>query len=1658
MAAAAGAAPGAAPAVAHGRTREIKVSNPWDGANYPFSTFRANVFLQLRAQDIPAELRTTVVGPVVSGAAAATYGVFMAGHINAVGALDPAGADINGLMNVFETVFGDPMQGRTARIELKSLRLVGSASAENLRAYHANFLTTAARVVPAMTNLDLAFQFEEGLPISLRKEVAKVPRAIDNNATIAIVFEEAMRVVSLWEMASGRWTTSPGADAGFRGGGGRRDGGHRNGGDGAQGRGTFSSTNRSPQHAHGGGHGVPGHGTASGGYKGGSTPVSSGQRFEGRCFNCGKEGHRKSECKAPPRVDGAAASAAQTGRAPSGATHARPAGTHALEISHPRETDEVAPMFVVTGDVLGLPARASMRSMVDTGAQISLLSRAKVKAMRAPTVKGPARTISTLAGTLTTDDSVTLVVRFGERVLTHNFVVVEQTLTGAFEAILGADLLQKHRIVVDIANGRLVFPETAQVTVSGERVTVDGIHSTANLHCLVVEAEQTVVGKSGLASTPEYAVEIGTDALVTLVSGVGTPSNDLSVGDDNPPPLVPVKFHHEVHMMSVESDFDAPDIDGLTEYDQVQLVDVLEVKEVIKNWPLVSDILLEFLDVLAVDLNRLRTPADVPPIHLRLSSENVNPVHLPPFRMPIAQQQLLKREIDRLLEAGIIVPSESPWAARTFVVPKRNGELRVVTDYRPLNDLLERVSIPVPLISDILDALSFDSAALCFLDLFDLKGAYWQIPLALSSQAMTAFTTPFGHFEYTRMPMGVSSAPGLFNQVIRSVFADLPWVVTYFDDVYKGAGDLPTCRSRTRQFLQRCREKGLIVGVKKSQFAQKWIVALGYRISSAGLEPDPERVESLLRVGAVAPRSVRQLQRLLGMVQYYSRFIPHMAQVCVPLYALLRRDVPFVWSTECAEAQQTLVRALASDPIVRLPDPTLPYLLYTDASGLACGAVLCQRGLDGEERVVYWASRVLNKYEQHYGVTEQECLAVVWAIKLFRVYLWGTQFTVITDHAALKWLFSIREPVGRLSRWAIYLQGYQFAIEHRPGKDHVNADFMSRPFELENQAEDSAAASRDAIVLAEVHPIMTRGRAARQLAEQLETVDPAIVARLSRDLTQAYAEPQRPRTEDDVPLQLDPTPFGPAPGPAQQPVAPSELVADASDRLVHVVDPTEDALLLHFVQHGRHATGISRSRIKRIERSARDLSWRDGSLWHRSRDGVWCAVPPVSDRLRLAERAHRQGHFQVESTLERLKNTEKLWWPEMITVVTAIVYSCAACARARVNKSLFHPPAKSIESTGVWDLVTMDTQWGLPESGDGYKGVLVLIDHLSKFPFVYPLKSKEAGEIAGRLWDFISVFGPPKSLLSDNGTEFINSLVDELCVLHGVDRLVTAPYKPQTNGLVERFNGTLATGLRTLAMDNPSDWPRYLASFLWFYRTREHSTTGVAPYTLAFAREANTFCDSTGGGAVPAPDISARLAEIVRHSETVQDAIRREQREQAGQRRRTDERHRVLDLQDVVPGTKVYVRLGGRVIGKMVARYVGPYSVVRVDRAGNVVLKNASGVPLTRAVPLQRLKLTTSLDSAGGSGVGVGDGSDAVVVGPTATDFQLWDVEAILDSRVSTSGVIQYLVKWAGFAEAEATWEAEAQFVDLNPIYLYWEHMAEREGATRDEQGQEGVA
>lgn len=403
----------------------------------------------------------------------------------------------------------------------------------------------------------------------------------------------------------------------------------------------------------------------------------------------------------------------------------------------------------------------------------------------------------------------------------------------------------------------------------------------------------------------------------------------------------------------------------------------------------------------------------------------------------------MNKELDKMIDLGVVRPSTSPWASPVLLVKKANGDMRFCFDGRKLNAVTRKCAYPLPLVDHILNKLSGAQ----FLSSIDLKSAFWQIPLEASSCEKTAFVVPGrGLFEFVVMPFGLCNAAQTQQKLMDHILGpDLdPYIFVYLDDVIIATPTFDQHVECLRIVFDRLRRANLTINIDKCEFCLPALKYLGFVVDRKGLRTNPEKVEAMLKYPI--PQSYTEVKRFLGLCSWYRRFVKNFSTVVAPLNGLLKgrkKNQKIEWTEEASTAFQSIKEALVSAPILASPDFSKPFVIQADASGVGLGAVLTQM-VDEKECVVAYASRTLTQSERKYTVTEKELLAVVFALEKFRCYVEGQHFTVITDHASLRWLNNLKDPVGRLARWAIKLQQFDMEVVHRKGSLNIVPDALSR--------------------------------------------------------------------------------------------------------------------------------------------------------------------------------------------------------------------------------------------------------------------------------------------------------------------------------------------------------------------------------------------------------------------------------------------------------------------------------------------------------------------------------------------------------------------------------------------------------------------------------------
>ena len=837
-----------------------------------------------------------------------------------------------------------------------------------------------------------------------------------------------------------------------------------------------------------------------------------------------------------------------------------------------------------------------------------------------------------------------------------------------------------------------------------------------------------------------------------------------------------------------------------------------------------------------------------------INTENTKPITIPPRRVPMKQKEIIDIEIDKMLQNDIIEPSNSPWSSPILLCSKKDGSTRFCIDFRKLNSMTVKDAYPLPRIDDSLEALSDN----VWFHSLDLASGYWQCGVEPQDQCKTAFSSHRGLFQFKVLPFGLCNAPATFERLMEMVLKGLNFerCLCYLDDVIIFGKTFESALENLKMVLDRFRTANLKLKPSKCALFQTKCSFLGHVVQKEGISCDPSKVETV--VNWPKPTNVSEVRSILGLAGYYRKFIKNFSTIAYPLVNLTKKDAKFVWTDECQIAFETLKSMLVSSPILAYPMENEQFILDTDASLCGIGAVLSQIQ-NGEERVISYASKTLNKAQQRYCTTYRELLAVVTFVKYFRHFLWGRKVIVRTDHSALKWLHNFKSPEGMIARWLSVLGTYDLDIHHRKGSLHANADALSRkPHRLcKNPDCSDCFPGNDKIS----NPTeITFSETPSNTLQHVGTSD--------CNKSQAIGDKTRDNLSfiegNDLPDVMTNTI-----GVEQNLTSCSVVSPEQNDyswlskwsleelRNLQRKDVAIGRIVKlkseYHEKPSRNTINAETQEVKTLWGLWETLLVKDGVLyykWFCEVDGIerLLLVAPKQIRSSIFKELHcnrTAGHFGRRRTIDSIRR--RFYWPGMSSHIRLWVKQCNQCARRKPGPGLAKSPLQQYQVFNPLDRIAIDIlECPISDSGNQY--VIVVQDYFTKWVECYPVPNHTAVTVADKLTnEFISRFGTPKQIHTDQGREFESKLFALLCEKLEIEKTRTCPYRPQSDGMVERFNRTLLQMLSVYVNSNHSNWDEHIPFLLMAYRSTIHESTGCSPNRLMLGREINYPIDIVSG-------------------------------------------------------------------------------------------------------------------------------------------------------------------------------------------------------------------
>lgn len=839
-----------------------------------------------------------------------------------------------------------------------------------------------------------------------------------------------------------------------------------------------------------------------------------------------------------------------------------------------------------------------------------------------------------------------------------------------------------------------------------------------------------------------------------------------------------------------------------------------------------------------------------PPANIKVADPQ--PSRGPRFRYPEKAKNLIAEMLQDMEKREIIEKSTSAWLSPIVLVNKSDGSKRMCLDYRHVNKHLATDIYPLPRLEELVD----QAAGYQYYATLDMREAYFQILLDENSRDLTAFSDGVTLYRFRRLPFGLSCSPAIFTRHMANLLSPLikeGWMKNYLDDLIIWAPDFATLTQRLRKAFTLLKENGVKLNLSKCELAKQEVTFLGFRISREGSQPDPKNVEAVLKMKP--PTKVKEVRRFLGMAGFYRKHVPNFAKIATPLTNLTKKTQLFKWTEQCQHSFEILKECLARAPILARAQTNQPFFVTTDASNSHVGGVISQTQSDGNIKPLGYFSKKLNPTESRYSATDKEALAVVLVCRHFHHYLWGSKFTILTDHQPLTSIFKKKTKSARMNRWILEMREYHYEINYVQGKYNYVADQLSRPVRV---IQRQPTVTILGLTPEEFKTCQREEVKWREMAEYLEG--------------------------GSIPTKK-----------------------------YHKTILAQFTVIDEILYYARETT--------------------DGMIQYT------LVVPHNLKRKALTQAHETSGHLGQKKTIKKAE--ELFYWCNLKPDVTNFVKNCVTCQRCKGTTGLQQPfqelpsVGKPLERIGI-DLTDMIA------GSQGYRYVLTLVDHFSRFVKFYPLKNKHTHGVIEALEQYVADFGAPQGIVLDNGGEFTSHAFQQFCQQHFITLYYTTPYHPQGNAITERLHRTLKSILAALCQGHPLRWPKLLQVCQATMNAAVHTSIAQQPYFAFFSRHAPRVV----GTRLPGVDGEEEDRDIARRIiRETHEKMTRKYRGVANRKRKE---------QKVNVGSLVWVRRETTEPGvckKLCVKWNGPYEVVEVLRNGGgyVVKDPFSGQLVQRA-------------------------------------------------------------------------------------------------------------
>ncbi|KAG7310106.1 hypothetical protein JYU34_004645 [Plutella xylostella] len=669
----------------------------------------------------------------------------------------------------------------------------------------------------------------------------------------------------------------------------------------------------------------------------------------------------------------------------------------------------------------------------------------------------------------------------------------------------------------------------------------------------------------------------------------------------------------------------------------------------------------------------------------------------------------------------------------------------------------------------------------------------------------------------------------------------------YLDDLIVFGRNLEMHNKNLIDVFERLRKTNLKLNPEKCQFLKKEILYLGHVVSANGVAPDPTKISTLQNYPV--PTTAEEVKRFVAFCNYYRKFVPSFADITSPLNKLCRKNEQFIWTKDCDDAFQNLKILLTTPPVLQFPDfsENNEFVIQTDASGTAIGAVLCNKDL----RPIAYASRPLNKAERNYPTIQKELVAIVWAVKYFRPYVYGRFFTIMTDHRPLVYLFGMKDPSSRLLKFRLLLEEYDFKIIYIKGKDNVAADALSRIC----VTSDELKSMNDMIM-----NVMTRAQKKR-----MEGKDKDDELKIQNDLTTSSNDwPNQPKVVDILRKPCDSVEVVLMTGKEIYALNKQNMITKKDEYLNYIESKGIISVDLDFKAQMSRAEFVKKLSlmcedigikeiciVKYVENVnfIREICEEVNSIKNWSGPRI-CIIRGIKKIIDENEKKFIINDFHLlptsgHSGMRRMVNNIKrrYYWPGIEKDVQEFIQKCTKCQKMKHSRYIKEPMQITTTATSAFDKIFLDLVGPLDRDDEGNCYILTVQCELTKFIQAFPIQNKETVTVAKEfVQNFILKFGIPRVIATDRGSEFISATMEQVCKLLEIEKLCSTAYHHQSIGALENTHKHLGAFLRIQCDSHPGTWSYWLPFWTFSFNSTVHTETKYTPYELVFGKQCNIPC------------------------------------------------------------------------------------------------------------------------------------------------------------------------------------------------------------------------